>query len=287
LARFRDHPENQCCGVSFFDFPKQFIVNDAECITHKVTPDILEYNRRYTLQMTRYTMEDLTCEARCTIREAIANLLAQGAIESVAVTHVAEFYHVNHSTAWFIWNVRYTLKDLTTEDKCSICREIADLQAQGVSETAAVSQVAKVHYMYHSTAWSIWKTRNTTPPANASQKWVREKGLPLPLPATSDPNVASTRVNHSSPPGNPNPHISAPGKARPKKQVPPPLRQFRESPCVELIRQSSQIDLYYHSHVFLPEQRGYGPYGSDLEVCYPDWSSSSDDDSDNENDPDV
>jgi uncharacterized protein YoaH (UPF0181 family) len=249
-----------------------------------VAPNILEYNRRLTLQMTRYKMKDLTCEARCAIREAIANLQAQGAIETVAVNNVAEFYHVHHSTAWFIWNARYTLKDLTTEEKCSICQEIANLQAQGVVEGVAVTQVAKLHDMFRSTAWSIWKTRNATPPVKASRVCVQKIGL------ASDPNVASTLVSNSAPCVNPNPHVSAPGKARAKKQVPRPLRQFRESPRMETIPldcQSSQIDQYYHTHVFLPEQRGCGPYGSDLEVCYPDWSSSSDDNSDKENDPDI
>jgi hypothetical protein len=282
------HPENQCCNnVSFEVSRAQSIMNDAEHLTTGV--NTLRSCDQLLLETRRYTKKDLTDDAQCTIYQAIANCHTQGVVERVAVKQVADFYHVNHSTAWFIWKPRRALNDLTIEDQCSIYQELANLQSQ-VGETAAVSQVAEYHHVYYSTALSIWKIWSAATAGKASGTGViANEGLPpLSPPTWRDPNVAvpNAWVRHNIPAGgNSNPGVSASVNSRAKKSSTPKARQ-----CVETTprgdRQcSSQVDQYYSRHVFLTEQRGRGPYGSDLEVCYPDWSS--DDDSDKENDRDL
>jgi hypothetical protein len=282
---YKTRRSNAAAAIVAFEIRTQSIMKDAEH-SREVNTDVLVLNRRYTLGMRRYTIKDLTDDAQSTIYQTIANRHAQGVTEWVAVTQVADFYHVDRSTAWFIWKPRRVSKDLTRKDQSSIYRDIDNLHAKGVGEAAALTLVAESHHVDRTTAWHIWKTRNDTTPVKASGAGIEEQKQ-LPRLPPNVPNVAvSTARIHAELGGNPSPGVSASVKSRVKKTSTPKTHQSSESHRVEPIRQCdnrrcSQVDQYYSRHVFLTEQRGHGPYGSDLEVCYPDWSS--DDASDKEN----
>jgi hypothetical protein len=195
------------------------------------------------LETRRYTKKDLTDDAQISIYQAIANCHTQGVVERVAVKQVADFYHVNHSTAWFIWKPRRALNDLTIEEQCSIYQEVANLQTQ-VGEAAAVSQVAELDHVYYSTAWSIWKIWSAATAGKASRV-VANEGLPLP----------NAWVRHNVPAGgNSNPGVCASVKSHAKQSPIPKTRQCSASRCVETTqhgdrRYSSQVDQYYSEYI--------------------------------------